>query len=121
MGRILDARGDEAIDVLTALLEPFGEIASDKALINMMRTGGGGSMTGFTKALLTDHREAVIEIFAIDDGKTVQEERNTISVVLLPIRLLQLLSAPAVRELLFGLKTTEPATGSSAESGSGNG
>jgi hypothetical protein len=87
-----------------------------------MRTGGGGTMLDLAKAMLVNHKDAVIQIMAIDDGKTPEEERGVITALTIPGRLLRLMSVPAVRELLFGsAATNDPATGSSAASGSGNG
>lgn len=123
MGRILDARGDEALDVLSDLLEPIGEITADPEISAMMKTGGkGGTVLDLARATLKNHKEAVIRVMAIDDGKTVDEEKTLITVLTIPGRLVRLMTVPAVRELLFGLaETGKPATGSAAESGSGNG
>lgn len=122
MGRILDARGDEALDVLAELLEPVGNIAADPVIQKIMGTGGTGSLLDFCKIALKQHKNEVIEIMAIDDGKTADEERKVLSALTIPARFLNLIQIPAVSELLFGLAETEtPATGSAAESSSGNG
>lgn len=122
MGKILDARGDEALDVLSNLLDPVGKIAADPEISGMMQTGGGGTMLDLAKAMLKNHKAEVVEIMAIDDGKTAEQERRILTALTIPGRLLKLLSVPAVRELLFGSAATgDPATGSSAASGSGNG
>ena len=121
MGKILDARGDEALDVLAELLEPVGEIASDAEISGMMQ-GGKGTIMDLCRAMLKNHKDAVVRIMAIDDGRTPEEERGILSALTIPARLLKILSVPAVRELLFGSAETEtPATGSSPKSGSGNG
>lgn len=119
MGRILDARGEDALDVLAELLGPVGEIASDPEISGMMKTGGGGSMMDLARAILTSHKTAAIEIMAIDDGKTVEEERKLLSVITIPARLLKLFSIPAVRDLLFGAaegKTSASGSSSASES-----
>ena len=129
MGRILDARGDEALDVLSDLLEPIREIAADPEISAMMRTSGnggnggnGGKVLDLARATLKNHKEAVIRVMAIDDGKTVDEEKTLITALTIPGRLVRLMTVPAVRELLFGLaETGRLATGSAVESGSGNG
>lgn len=121
MGKILDARGDEALDVLADLLDPVTEIAQDPEISAMMR-GGKATVAQFAAAILKTHKAAVIDIMAVDDGKTAEEERGMVSALTIPARLLKILSAPAVKELLFGSAETEtPATGSSPKSGSGNG
>lgn len=122
MGRILDARGDEALDVLAELLEPVGEIAADPEISEKMKTGGGGTMLDLAKAMLKNHKDAVVQIMAIDDGKTAEEERGFLTALTIPARLIKIMSMPAVSEMLFGSAATgNPATGSSPESGSGNG
>lgn len=122
MGRILDARGDEALDVLAELLGPVGNIASDPEISENMKTGGGGTMLDLAKAMLKNHKADVVKIMAIDDGKTEAEELKFMTALTIPARLLKILSTPAVSEMLFGSAATgTPATGSSPESGSGNG
>jgi len=122
MGKIIDARGDEALDVLAELLEPVGEIAGDAEISGMMRSGGKATVMELVRAMLKGHKDAVVKIMAIDDGKTVEEERGMISALTIPARLLKILSVPSVKDLLFGsAETSVPANGSSAASGSGNG
>lgn len=120
MGRILDARGDEALDVLAELLEPVGAIAADPEISKMMQTGGGGTMLDLARAMLKSHKAEVVQIMAIDDGVSPEKERGMLTALTIPGRLLKLLSVPAVRDLLFGsAETTPPATGSSSASASG--
>ena len=123
MGRIIDARGEEAIDVLEALLGPVSEIAADPDISGMMKTGGsGGTVMDVARLMLKKHKSAVIEIMAIDDGKTAEEESKILSALTIPVRLIRILNTPSVGELLFGsAETGTPATGSASASGSGNG
>lgn len=120
MGKILEARGDEALDVLAELLEPVGAIAADPEISKMMQTGGGGTMLDLARAMLKSHKAEVVQIMAIDDGVSPEKERGMLTALTIPGRLLKLLSVPAVRDLLFGsAETTPPATGSSSASASG--
>lgn len=122
MGRILDARGDEALDVLADLLGPVSEIAQDEKISGMMKTGGGGTMMDLAVAILRDHKSAAVEIMAIDDGKTPDEERGMLSVLTIPARLMALMKIPAVEALLFGAaEAKKSATGSSSALESANG
>ena len=122
MGKILDARGDEALDVLADLLDPVTEIAQDAEISGMMRDGGKATVAQFAAAVLRKHKAAVIKIMAIDDGKTAEEERGILSAITIPARLLKLLSVPAVKEMLFGAaETSTSADGSSAASENGRG
>lgn len=121
MGRIIDARGEEAIDVLTELIEPVTSIASDPDISAMMR-GGKASVASFVTAILRTHKSDVIQIFAVDDGVSVEEEKKLMSVLTIPARALKLFSNPEVKEMFFGAAAaTESATGSSAASENGRG
>lgn len=121
MGRILEARGDEALDVLAELLDPVTEIAQDKEIAEKLQKGSTASLGSFAREILKRHKSAVFQIMAIDDGKTVEEERTLLSPVTIPLRLIALLNNPAVGELLFGSAATTGENGSSAASESGNG
>lgn len=119
MGRIVDARGEEALDVLADLLEPISAIAGDKEISEITRNNG--SVGQLCAAILRRHKPEVVQIMAIDDGKTVDEEKSLLSVVTVPARLLALVSIPAVKEMLFSsAETSKDETGSSAASGKGN-
>lgn len=117
MGKILDARGDEAIDVLSALIDPVSAIAADEEIGGMMRGETQATVMQLATAILKRHKAEVIEIMAIDDGVTPDEERGLLTAMTIPVRLMRLISTPAVRELLFGSAETKPsATGSSSAS-----
>lgn len=121
MGRITDANGYDALDVLTELCEPLDEITKDSAVAKFI-DGGKFTMMGFIKLILESHKEAAVKIMAIDDGKTVEEELGVISTLTLPVRLIRIFNNDSIKELFFGSAATgRPATGLSAASGSGNG
>lgn len=122
MGKILDARGDEALDVLADLLDPVTEIAQDPDISGMMKDGGKATVAQFAAAVLRKHKPAVIRIMAVDDGKTVEEESKLLSVATIPLRLMGILNNPAIREMLFGAaEANGSADGSSAASENGRG
>lgn len=122
MGKILDARGEEALDVLADLLDPVTEIATDPEISGMMQTGGSATVAQLAAAVLRRHKSAVMQIMAIDDGKTAEEERGLLSAVTIPARLLRLLSNESVKELFFGAAgTDESADGSLPASAKGRG
>ena len=119
MGRIVDARGEEALDVLADLLEPVSAIAADKEIAEISKNNG--SVGQLCAAILRRHKPEVMEIMAIDDGKTVEEESGLLSVISVPARLLALMNIPAVKEMLFSsAETNKDETGSSAASEKGN-
>ena len=122
MGKILDARGEEALDVLADLIDPISEIAGDAEISGMMKTGGSATVAQLAAAILRRHKNAVVQIMAIDDGKTEDEEKSLLSVVTIPRRLLRLLSVPEIKELFFGAaEGAGSASGSASASENGRG
>ena len=122
MGRILDARGEEALDVLADLLDSISEIAGDAEISGMMKAGGKVTVAQLAAAILRRHKNAVVRIMAIDDGKAEDDERGLLSVITIPQRLIALLAIPEIKELFFGAAGgTGSASGSSSASESGRG
>ena len=122
MGKILDARGEEALDVLADLLDPVTEIAQDAEISAMMKSGGKATYSQLIAAILRRHKTAVFQIMAIDDGKTPEEESKLLTAITIPARLMKLMQLPAIKEMLFGAaETSESADGSSAASENGRG
>lgn len=122
MGRILDARGEEALDVLADLLDPVTEIAQDAEISAMMKSGGKVTYSQLIAAILRKHKAVVFQIMAIDDGKTPEEERKLLTAITIPARLMKLMQVPAIKEMLFGVaEANGSADGSSAASENGRG
>lgn len=115
MGKILDARGDEAFDVLAELVEPATDIVSDGDVVKNLATGGKKIVA--VKKILSDHKDAVVRMLAIDDGITPEEERKIMSAVTIPFRVFVMIATPEIQQLFFGLAgMNQAATGSSAAS-----
>lgn len=119
MGRITEARGDEAMEILDQLMEIIESLGKDK---EMQTTFKSLSIASAVQFLVRKHREEVYKLMALDDGVTVEEERGLMSALSIPVKLMRLMHDPSVRELFFGVAAaTSAGNGSSAASGSGNG
>lgn len=115
MGRILDARGDVALDLLSDLLVPAFEIISDQVVLQNLATGGKKIVA--VQKVLKDHKDSVVEMLALDDGVSADEEREMITAVSLPFRVLAMFGSKEIQQLFFGLaEMNKTATGSSAAS-----
>lgn len=124
MGRITDARGDEAYDVLDAFIEAADPIFTDPEIAAIFR-GAAAKNTSLMSAIrkiVGRHREEVTRIIALDEGKTVEETKKGLSALAVPVKFVRLMNDPTVRELFFGsAATNEPADGSSSASERGDG
>ena len=124
MGRITDARGDEAYEILDALIGEIDPIIKDPKIVGMMRGEGAKNVSrlDFARTIIRRHKETVTRIIALDDGVTPEEEKGLLSALAVPVKLMRILNDPAVHELLFGSAATGGnGAGSSAASTSGEG
>lgn len=112
MGRLRDARGEEALALAAELIEILGELAEDKTLTEALR--GGASAGEAVALLLRNHGGAVLRLLALDDGVTTDEEGIRLSPASVPGRLLALLKDPGFAALFGSAAAENGGNGSSA-------
>lgn len=112
MGRIVDARGTEALAVAADLIGILTEIAGDGAFLEGLKNGMTAGETA--AVLLQRHGEAVIRLLALDDGVDEAEEAGRLTPFAVPGRLIALLRDPAVRVLFGSAAAENGGNGSSA-------
>ena len=112
--RLSDIKGADALNVIADLIEPVGEIMTDKEILQNLRKGGN-KLTAISLAL-RNHSKASISILATLDGKSAEEYTRTLTVGTLPLKLLELLNDPAVIQLFFSQGQTGAATSSGSAS-----
>lgn len=74
--RLSDVKGERTLDVIAELVEPVANIASDKKVVEALKSGNGevaATMRSFVPALLKTHRKEVLLILATIKGVTVKE------------------------------------------------
>lgn len=110
--RLSEFEGEEALDLLADLLDPFAEIMTDKEVSEKYR---GNNRTGAVKAAIKGHKRAVIEILARLDKKDPDEYRVT--VFTLPMKLLEIFNDPDLVNLFQsqGQTSEEASSGSATE------
>lgn len=91
---IFDLKGDEALDALADVLEPFAAIFGDKELAEAYRSGK--NMTA-VKIAVKGHKKEVKELLARVDLQ--DPETYEISFMTLPLKLLTFFNRPEIREL----------------------
>ena len=112
MGRIADARGEEALGIAAELVGILSEIAGDREFTEAL--AGGMTAADAACRLLRDHGGAVIRILALDDGIGEAEEAELLSPFGIPGRLIGLLRDPALRTLFGSAAAGNGGNGSSA-------
>lgn len=114
--RISDYKGEKALYKLAEMLEPITVIMTDEEVRDNLRKKSGRMAA--VKAMISKHAHAVIEIFGILDDvdmtKDYDKYAETVTLISLPKRLLEILNDPDLMELFY----SEGQNDSSASSGS---
>ena len=116
MGRIADARGDEALFIAGELVDILSELADLIAMLS-----GGAASGKILSRILKNHGEAALRLLALDDGLDPGAEKSSLSPSSLPGRVLALLGDGAVTGLFGSAAAESVVRGSSAASENGTG
>ena len=106
--KLFEYQGEAALDILADLIEPAGEIMSDKEIGEVFKKNRFKAIG----LAIKNHKKAVMQILATMDGVPVEEYKC--NVFTLPVKILELLNDPA----LVHLFTFQGQTGDANSSGS---
>ena len=106
--KLSEYQGEAALDILAGLIEPAGEIMSDKQIGDVFKENRFKAIGMAIK----NHKRAVMQILATIDGVPVDEYKC--NVFTLPAKILELLNDPD----LIHLFTYQGQTGDASSSGS---
>lgn len=106
--KLSEYQGEAALDILADLIEPVGEIMSDKEIGEVFKKNRFKAIG----LAIKKHKKAVIQIMATMDGAPVDEYKC--NVFTLPAKILELLNDP----VLIQLFTYQGQTGDAKSSGS---
>lgn len=106
--KLSEYHGEAALDILADLIEPAGEIMSDKNLGEVFKENRFKAIGMAIK----NHKNAVMQIMATMDGVPVEEYKC--NVFTLPVKILELLNDPDIVQLF----TYQGQTGDANSSGS---
>ena len=109
--KLSEYQGEAALDLLADLIEPAGEIMTDKEIGAVYKENRFKAI----KLAIKNHKMAVIQILALMDGVPVEEYKC--NVFSLPVKLLELLNDPYLVQLF----TYQGQTGGATSSGSASG
>ena len=91
--KLSEYQGEEALDLLADLIEPAGEIMSDKEIGEVFKENRFKAIGMAIK----NHKKAVMQIMATMDGVPVDEYK--FNVFTLPLKILEILNDPELVQL----------------------
>ena len=106
--KLSEYQGEAALDILADLIEPAGEIMSDKEIGEVFKKNRFKSIG----LAIKKHKKAIMQILATIDGVPVDEYKC--NVFTLPVKILELLNDPDLIQLF----TYQGQTGDAKASGS---
>lgn len=106
--KLSEYQGEAALDLLAELIEPAGEIMSDKQIGDVFKENRFKAIG----LAIKNHKKAVMQIMATMDGVPVEEYKC--NVFTLPVKILELLNDPDIVQLF----TFQGQTGDANSSGS---
>ena len=106
--KLSEYQGEAALDILADLIEPAGEIMSDKEIGDVFKENRFKAIG----LAIKNHKKAVMQILATMDGVPVEEYKC--NVFTLPVKILELLNDSE----LIRLFTYQGQTGDAKSSGS---
>ena len=106
--KLSEYQGEVALDILADMIEPAGEIMSDKQIGDVFKENRFKAIG----LAIKKHKRAVMQILATMDGVPVDEYKC--NVFTLPMKILELLNDPALIQLF----TYQGQTGDASSSGS---
>lgn len=106
--KLSEYQGEAALDILSDLIEPAGEIMTDKEIGDVFKKNRFRAIG----LAIKNHKKAVMQIMATMDGVPVEEYKC--NVFTLPVKILELLNDPDIVQLF----TYQGQTGGANSSGS---
>ena len=91
--KLSEYQGEAALDILADLIEPAGEIMSDKEIGEVFKENRFKAIG----LAIKNHKKAVMQILATMDGVPVEEYKC--NVFSLPVKILELLNDPDMIQL----------------------
>lgn len=91
--KLSEYQGEAALDILAELIEPAGEIMSDKEIGEVFKENRFKAIG----LAIKNHKKAVMQILAVLDGVPVEEYKC--NVFSLPVKILEILNDPEMIQL----------------------
>lgn len=97
--KLSDFRGEEALDVLADIFEPLAFICADEEIQKLRETPK--PMMAYIKPILKNRKKEIIQILARLNNQTEEEYREQLSLVTLPMQIMDFINDPEIQKLFF--------------------
>lgn len=119
MKMLSDYKGEDALDILADIIEPLSVIFADEELQKLQKEQKAGKKIApiaFIKPAIKNHKEEVLSILARIEDKPLEEYKEEVNIMALPLQILSIVNDPMVKSLFHSQSQTSNT--SSASSGS---
>ena len=103
MKLLSDYKGEEALDVLADIIEPLCIVFADKEIQELNAKAKKERKIippiQYIKPALKNHKEEILSILARIEGVPVEEYKETVNIVTLPIQILSVVNDPNIKSL----------------------
>lgn len=110
MRMLSDLKGEEALDVLADIIEPMALVFADEEiqkLQKMQKEGKKIPPIEYIKPALKNHKEEVLTILARIENIPVDEYRDSVNFLTLPLQILSVVNDPIVKSLFHSQSQTD--------------
>lgn len=97
--RLSDFRGEEALDVLADIFEPLALICADPEIQSLREQPR--PMMDYIKPILKNRKKEIIQILARLNNQPEEEYKANLSLVTLPLQILEFMNDPEIQSLFF--------------------
>ena len=97
--KLSDFRGEEALDVLADIFEPLALICADEEIQKLRETTH--PMMDYIKPILKNRKKEIIQILARLNNQPEEEYKANLSLVTLPLQILDFMNDPEIQSLFF--------------------
>ena len=109
--KLSDFKGEDAIEVLADIIEPFAYIMADSDIQKLAKeaTENKGKIQPiqYIKIALKNHKHEVLEILARIHEMPVDEYEKTVNVITLPMEILAIVNDEAIKSLFTSHRQTD--------------
>lgn len=109
--KLSDYHGEDAIEVLADIIEPFAYIMADPDIQDLAKKASDKKSKvqpiQYVKIALKNHKHEVLEILARINDMPVEEYEKTVNVFTLPMEILAIVNDEAVKSLFTSHRQTD--------------
>ena len=117
--KLSDYKGEEALDVLADIIEPLANIIAD-AEIQELSKKPNTPIIAMVKPAIKNHKGDLISVLARLENMPVEEYREKMNLLTLPMQVMELLNDSEVQKLFFSQGESQMTSSASSSSATEN-